>query len=131
MTELRQFYRAPSSRKVELLHRGRSHEGSLENISFNGALIRLDAHLPPLAVGTGCLLRIHLDPPTGARSPLQIWTEVVHGRDGLFGLKFVDHDAEGSDCIALLMELIREEPAQTADELDRIRGYLCDFYRTP
>jgi PilZ domain. len=130
MTELRQFYRAPSSRKVELLHRGESHEGCLENISFNGALIHLGGTLPSLAVGTGCLLRIHLDPTPAPRSPLQIWTEVVHGGNGLIGLKFVDHDAEGSECIALLMELIREEPGQNADQLDRIRGYLCDFCGT-
>lgn len=126
MTELRQFYRAPSSKKIELVHRGECHAGSLENISFNGALLHL-SHPPGLAGGAGCLLRIHLPPDPEPRPPLQIWTEVVHGSNDLLGVKFVDHDADGSDCIALLMELMREEPGQDQDDLDRIRGYVADY----
>ncbi|MBU5638722.1 PilZ domain-containing protein [Geomonas sp. Red69] len=130
MTELRQFYRAPSSKKVELVHHGECLSGILENISFNGALLHL-CHSPGLPGGTGCLLRIHLDPDPEPRPPLQIWTEVVHGYDDLLGVKFVDHDVDGSDCIALLMELMREEPDQDRNDLDRIRGYLADYCNTP
>ena len=129
MTELRQYYRAPSSKKVELVYRGQSYPGALENISFNGALLHL-SHPPALSGGAGCLLRIHLDPNPQPRAPLQIWSEVVHDSRGMIGVKFVDHDVDGSDCIALLVELIREEPGQNADELDRIRGYIsayCDL----
>ncbi|MBJ6752465.1 PilZ domain-containing protein [Geomonas anaerohicana] len=130
MTELRQFYRAPSSKAVELVHHGECLTGILENISFNGALLHL-RRPAPLSGGTGCLLRIHLDPDPELRPPLQIWTEVVHASDRLLGVKFVDHDVDGSDCIALLMELMREEPDQDRDEMDRIRGYLADYCNTP
>lgn len=130
MTELRQFYRAPSSKKVELVHHGQSLTGILENISFNGALLQL-GHAAAIAGGTGCLLRIQLDPDPAIRPPLQIWTEVVHVNDALLGVKFVDHDVDGSGCIALLMELMREEPDQDRDEVDRIRGYLADYCNTP
>lgn len=130
MTELRQFYRAPSCKNIELVHHGKSLSGSLENISFNGALLHL-SQACCLADGTGCLLRIHLDPDPEPRPPLQIWSEVVHGRNELIGVKFVDHDVDGTDCIALLMELMRQEPDQDRDDFDRIRGYLADYCSTP
>ncbi|WP_224982965.1 PilZ domain-containing protein [Geomonas agri] len=130
MTELRQFYRAPSSKRVELVHHGECLTGSLENISFNGALLHL-RHAAALPGGTGCLLRIHLDPDPNFRPPLQIWTEVVHVNDELLGVKFVDHDVDGSGCITILMELMREEPDQDQDNVDRIRGYLADYCNTP
>ncbi|QWV94710.1 PilZ domain-containing protein [Geomonas oryzisoli] len=130
MTELRQFYRAPSTKKIELVHHGESLSGILENISFNGALLHL-RRTTALPGGTGCLLRIHLDADPDLRPPLQIWSEVVHVNDKLLGVKFVDHDVDGSGCIALLMELMREEPDQDQDDVDRIRGYLADYCNTP
>ncbi|GFO65113.1 PilZ domain-containing protein [Geomonas paludis] len=130
MTELRQFYRASSSKRVELVHHGECLTGVLENISFNGALLHL-RRTTALSGGTGCLLRIQLDADPDLRPPLQIWTEVVHVSDTLLGVKFVDHDVDDSGCIALLMELMREEPDQARDDVDRIRGYLADYCNTP
>ena len=74
---------------------------------------------------------IHLAPDPELRPPLQIWTAVVHVNDRLLGVKFVDHDTDDSGYIALLMELMREEPDQDQDDVDRIRGYLVDYCNTP
>lgn len=129
MTELREYHRAPSSKKVELVYGGECHTGSLKNISFNGALLHL-SHPAGLTGGAGCLLRIHLDTASEPRPPLQIWSEVVHCDHDLLGVKFIDHDAGGSRCISTLMELMREEPDRDRDGLGRIRGCLANYRDT-
>lgn len=129
MTEQRQFYRARSSKRIELVHRGTCHTGSLDNISLNGALVHLTED-PGLAGGEGCMLRIHLEPDPAPRPALQLWTEVVHSSSQLLGLKFVDRDLEGCDCFSLLMELVRDEPDRAGEDLERLRGHLARYCGT-
>lgn len=126
MKELRQFYRAPASQKIELVYQGRSLGGCLENLSLNGALLRLEEP-PAIASGAGCLLRIRLAPSPASRPPLQLWSEVVHGSCGLLGVKFMDSDAEAVDCLQLLMELMRGNQEPLEATLGRVRGYLADY----
>lgn len=126
MKELRGFDRIAFSCRVELVHQGSSHQGSLENISMNGALLHLDeeAEIP---AGRICLVRFQ---PAAEQPlpPLQLWAEAVHGSSTLFGVKFVGCDAETEISLLELMQRLRSEAKTARDSLERIREYLEQYH---
>jgi hypothetical protein len=127
MKDSRQFYRAPSSHSVEVLTEGGRHTGCLENISFNGALLRLDA-AAPFAAGDRCLLRFQVDEEP--LPPLQIACEVVHGCDQLLGVKFLGSEEDAERRLLSLMKLMSDTRQNGDEYLERIRAYLAE-YRGP
>ena len=128
MTELRRFHRAPASQKIELVHKGHCHQGCLDNISLNGALIHLD---DDLGINTGelCMLRVHLQ-AAEPLPPLEIWSEAVHGSPDLVGIKFVGCEDDTSRRLSQLLEQLAGAPEKLESDLERIQGYLAEYRNT-
>lgn len=124
MNDSRQFYRAPSSHSVELLAGESRHTGCLENISLNGALLRLDA-APLFAAGDRCLLQLQVDEEP--LPPLQIACEVVHGCDQLLGVKFLGSEEDAERRLLSLMKLMSDTRQNGDEYLERIRAYLAEY----
>ncbi|ACH39952.1 PilZ domain protein [Citrifermentans bemidjiense Bem] len=124
MNYSRQFYRAPSSHSVELLAGESRHTGCLENISLNGALLRLDAAVS-FAAGDNCVLQFQVDEKP--LPPLQIACEVVHGCDELLGVKFLESKEDAERRLLFLMKLMSDTPQNGDEYLERIRAYLAEY----
>lgn len=124
MNYSRQFYRAPSSHSAELLAGESRHTGCLENISLNGALLRLDA-AASFAAGEQCLLQLQMDEEP--LPPLQIPCEVVHGCDRLLGVKFLGSEEDASRRLLSLMKLMSDTRQNGGEYLERIRAYLAEY----
>lgn len=125
MSELRGFDRIAFSCRVDLIHQGSSHQGSLENISLNGALLRLDQE-PDIPAGRICLVRFQ-PAQDGSLPPLQLWAEAIHGSSTLLGLKFVGCDADTEMSLLQLMQRLRAEADTSGDSLERIRQCLSQY----
>lgn len=125
MNDSRQFYRAPSSHSVEVLTGESCHAGCLRNISLNGALLHLNVEAA-FAVGDRCVLQFQLD--EAPLPPLQIPCEVVHGCEHLVGVKFLGSAEEAERLLPFLMKLVDDTGRDGDDYLERIRGYLADYY---
>lgn len=124
MKNSRQFYRAPASHSVEVLTAEGRHTGCLENISFNGALLRLDAAVS-FAAGESCVLQFQVDEEP--LPPLQIACEVVHGCDELLGVKFMESKEDAERRLLFLMKLTSDTRQNGDEYLERIRAYLAEY----
>ena len=129
MSELRRFHRVELSHRIELVYRDRSYHGHLNNLSQNGALLRLDDDLN-LPAGQPCLLRIYPENTGQSRPPWQLWSEAIHGHAGLIGLRFASCDDDTRIKLAQLVDQIPCESEGLRHGLERIRRYLDDFHRT-
>ena len=90
MIERRKFHRVKFSTKIILSQNDTLHHGRLENISKNGALVRLEsgAHL---SKESEYALSVYLE---GDEHPLQFSVELVNFTFDIAGIKFVAYDSE-------------------------------------
>lgn len=128
MTDKRQLNRAPSSNRIELIHQDGTHEGRLENISLNGALVRLEGKAR-LGAADPCLLRIRAGEEPAGGADLQLICEVVHAGGELVGVRFTGTDEETTARLLPLMKRVRQAGEARSADLERLRGYLSDFCR--
>lgn len=126
MREQRKHPRLPLPYSVELLYRGRSYRGILENLSVNGALVRLHDQVD-LPTGQGCLLRIEVSSEGESAAPLQLGAETIHSSLSLIGIRFTGCQDEVQGELLLLAQRMAAEPDRLGRDLERIRGYLSDF----
>jgi len=127
MKEMRKFPRTPLPHRIELLHRDRRYQGHLENLSVNGALVRLD-DLVDLSTGQGCTLCIDLASEEDA-PPLRLGAETIHGSSPLIGLRFTGCD-DHAGTLEQLVQLLAAQPDRLNYDLERIRSYLSDYRKT-
>lgn len=122
MEEKRRFGRIPFGSTVQLQSQGIAVEGALEDISLNGARVRLagDEHTisPDDLVFS---LSLTPDGPT-----LCFPAQVMHSEDGCVGLRFTAADPESFSHLIRLLEL------NTGDEeqLERELRELSEAFRT-
>ena len=128
MKEMRKFPRIALPHRIELLYRDRCYQGHLENLSVNGALVRLDDRVE-LPTGQGCMLCIDLA-SEGEAPPLRLGAETIHGSSALIGLRFTGCDDQTSSSLELLVQLLAAQPDRLNYDLERIRGYLSDYRKT-
>lgn len=124
MNDSRQFYRATSSHSVQVFAGERCLAGCLENISLNGALLRLD-DISPFAVGDRCALQLQVD--EAPLSPLRIASEVVHGCDRLLGVKFLGSEEDAERRLPSLIKLMSDTRQNGDEDLERIRACLAAY----
>jgi len=126
MRELRKFQRVALPHRIDLACGGRSHQGHLENLSMNGALVELTDGVA-IALGQPCMLCIHPDEQSQDRSPLLLRCEAIHGSSSLVGMRFVECDGEARHRLLQLVQRMTSNPDTLEDDLDRIRGYLAEY----
>lgn len=104
MIEKRAFHRVPFATKVILTDNDTTLLGRLNNISFGGALVRLE-HETMLLQDSKYSLTIHVgkDAP-----PLHMIAEVACVSLSTVGLKFTSIDCETKERLALLMSDIEK-----------------------
>ncbi|HBG08230.1 MAG TPA: hypothetical protein DDY22_22460 [Geobacter sp.] len=127
MRELRRFQRVAFPYRIELACSGRSYQGTLENLSLNGALVELDDRIS-VPAGQPCTLCIHSEEEAETNSPLQMGAEAIHGSSSLIGMRFAACDDETRGRLLLLVERITSDPDRLEHDLDRIRAYLADYH---
>src|SRR6266568_1335256 len=89
MIEKRRFHRIGLASKCSLACNNALHEGRLENLSLNGALVSFEASTM-VRPGNRGTFTVAVD---GTDVPLMFEVEVMHSGFSLVGLKFLDMDA--------------------------------------
>ncbi len=119
MIEKRNSHRIRLSTKSILSHDEVTLTGQLENISMNGALIRLE-HGTYLPQGSEFDLTVFINDES---TPLQLDVEVVCVSFAMAGVKFVSYKADTEGRLAQLMEALSSdpEPARVEHEIKRRR----------
>jgi hypothetical protein len=98
--EKRAFHRVPFANRAILTGNDNTYLGRLNNISFGGALIRLDHDsLPPQVAEY--LLTVHIDPDA---PPLEMIAEVAFISLPTVGLKFTSFEHNSRERLELLMQ---------------------------
>lgn len=125
MIEKRKSLRVPLTSKTILSQNGTTYRGHLENISMNGALIRLeqDTRLP---IGNGYSLAIYSDDED---APIQLCAEVVCFTFAMAGVKFVSSEADTESRLKALLAKYSAEAGGAILEQERIRRRLTDYLR--
>ena len=115
MIEKRAFHRVPFATRAVLTGIENTHLGRLNNISFGGALIRLDHGSLPPHVGE-YLFTVHIDPDA---PPLEMIAEVVFFSGSKVGLKFTSFENNSRERLELLMfEIERRKYAQNGQNME-------------
>ena len=125
MLEKRQFQRLQHSSKTILSHHDAIYQGQLENISMNGALVRLE-HGTFLPQCNGYDLKVFID---GENTPFQLNAEVVCVTFAMAGIKFTSYKADTKTRLERLLEKLSLEPDTARTERERIRRRLADDFR--
>ena len=125
MIEQRKSHRIRLSTKSVLSHNDVVHNGRLENISMNGALIRLE-HGTFLPQGCDCDLTVYIN---DENLPLQLGVEVVCVSFAMAGVKFLSYKANTEIRLARLMETLSVGPDISRSEHEKIRRRLADNLR--
>jgi hypothetical protein len=109
----RRFHRIGLASKCSLAGNEATHEGRLENLSLNGALVSFKGSIL-VRPGNRGTFSFHVD---GHAVPLRFEVEVVHSGFSMVGVKFLDMDAETKVRLAELMERLISEPDKLREEL--------------
>ncbi len=125
MFKRRQFHRVRFVAKSELRQHDTIYQGHLENISLNGALVRLNKDTMVPLDGEYVLTIF----PEGEDTPLRLASEIIYANCALVGFKFVSHDTDNRARLYHLLEELTTEPDNLRSELERIRGYFTDYLR--
>ncbi|HYS43990.1 MAG TPA: PilZ domain-containing protein [Geobacteraceae bacterium] len=113
MVEKRRFHRIRLASKCSLDCNNAIHEGRLENLSLNGALVSFKGSIL-VRPGNRGTFSFHVD---GDAVPLRFEVEVVHSGFSMVGVKFIDLDAGTKARLAELMERLTAEPEKLREEL--------------
>ena len=124
MFKKREFHRIPFTTKTVLSLQNSVYQGQLENISMNGALIKLN-HGTDLHVGDVYHVEIFLD---YEEFPLCLKADVRCINFAMVGMKFISfvHDTETR--LRHLIESLSSNPDLTTTEQERIRRRLADYF---
>jgi hypothetical protein len=114
MQEKRKFGRIPFGTTVTVVTDNQPHQGTIQDLSLNGALVLLETPGSPTAE-TPCQLRLPLSPDL----TLEFKGVVAHEKDNTIGIHFIQTDPESFSHLIRLMEL------NTGDS-DKIHGELND-----
>lgn len=88
--------------KSTLEYRGRIYHGHIENISMNGALLRLDETVLARP-GDECKLSVYL---SEQRAPLKFTAEMVHIGFSMAGMRFLAMDEQGMSNLTQLLDQV-------------------------
>jgi hypothetical protein len=113
MIEKRRFHRIRLASICSLACNDATHEGRLENLSLNGALVSFKGSIL-VRPGNQGTFSLHVD---GHAVPLVFEVEVVHSGFSMVGVKFLDMDAATKVRLAELMEKLTSEPEKLREEL--------------
>jgi hypothetical protein len=125
MSEKRKFHRIPFTAKTLLNFQNEVHQGQLENISMNGALVRL-THGTDLHVGDVYDVEIFLDYED---NPLQLQADVRCINFAMAGMKFISFTNDTEARLRLLIDSLSSNPHSLHSEQERIRRRLADYFR--
>jgi len=126
MRELRKHKRLEFSHTAELIYRDRAYRCSLDNLSMNGALVRLEEDIT-LPVDQYCLLSIGRDNLQDGLPPVQLCCQTIHRAPSLVGLAFVALNDDIRGELLALLERMTSAPDRLEDDLERIREYLAHY----
>jgi PilZ domain len=90
-----------------------THEGRLENLSLNGALVSFKGSIL-VRPGNRGTFTLYVD---GIDVPIMFEVEVMHSGFSMVGVKFLDMDAAMKVRLAELMERLTSEPDKLREEL--------------
>ena len=124
MIEQRKFHRVPLSKKAILSHKNNLYQGELENISMNGALIRLK-HGTDLLQGDTYKLDFYIDDD----APLHIDAEVVCVNFSMAGIRFSGRNSDALIRLSGFIERLASDPDLAIAEHERNRRHLANIYR--
>jgi len=99
--------------------------GQLENISMNGALIRLE-HGSFLPQGSQYDLTVYI---SDDNSPLQLNVEVVCFSFAMAGVKFISYKSDTESRLAKLMESLSTDSEMSRVEHEKVRRRLAGNLR--
>jgi hypothetical protein len=123
--EKRAFQRLPFSTTAILSHNDAIIQGQLENISMNGALVRLE-HGTFLPQGSEYCLTVHIN---GEDVPLQLVAEIVCVSFSMAGIKFVSYEADTKVRLSELMVKLSSDLNMAMAEHERIRRQFANYLR--
>src|SRR5689334_16456536 len=112
MIEKRRFHRISLASKCALACNDAIHEGYLENLSLNGALVSFKGSTM-VRPGNRGTFTLYVD---WHAVPFLFEVEVVHSGFSLVGLKFLDMDAGTKVRLPELMERLTSEPEKLREE---------------
>jgi hypothetical protein len=121
MLEKRNFPRIKLATKSILSSNDAVYQGQLENISMNGALVRLEhgAYLPE---GSELDLALYVN---GDAIPLQLKVEIVCVSFAMAGVKFISCTTDAKNHLATLMDTMSSDSDNAKVEHERIRRRLA------
>jgi hypothetical protein len=115
MQEKRKFGRIPFGTTVTVVTDNHLHQGAIQDISLNGALVLLETPGFPTAE-TLCQLRL----PLSADLTLEFQGVIAHKKDNTIGIKFIQTDPTSFSHLIRLMELNTGDGEKIQDELSDI-----------
>ena len=124
MIERRKFHRVKFSTKIILSQNDTLHHGRLENISKNGALVRLapGTHLPK---ESEYALSVYLE---GDEHPLQFSVELVSVTFDIASIKLVAYDSETEPRFDVLLEMLSLKVDTETVEQKKYQRRLAENY---
>ncbi len=125
MLQRRRFHRVQLAAKSSLVLGERRHEGRLENVSLNGALISFPERVP-VAPGDRCLLLIYHN---GDAAPRPVAVDVVHVSFTMVGTQFVEVEEETRNRLCRIVAEANGDPKLLEAEMEHLKHHVAGYFR--